>query len=92
MENNIKTFMRNKSRVLISVLNYNNFESTKYCIYSILKSDYKNFEILIIDNKSLDDSFTHLKKEFKEINCIQYFSNRFETINHQINNYRKNNY
>tara|TARA_B110000037_G_C17123616_1_gene506992 strand:+ start:1320 stop:2243 length:924 start_codon:yes stop_codon:yes gene_type:complete len=76
--------MRNKSRVLISVLNYNNFESTKYCIYSILKSDYKNFEILIIDNKSLDDSFTHLKKEFKEINCIQSSLNRGYAAGHKM--------
>lgn len=93
MENNIKTFMK-KPIVLISVLNYNNFESTKNCIYSILKSNYKNFEILIIDNKSLDDSFTQLKKEFKEINCIQSSLNGGYAAGHKMSvNYAlKNNF
>ena len=79
---------------LISVLNYNNYESTKKCIYSILKSNYKNFEILIIDNKSLDDSFTQLKKEFKEIKCIQNSFNGGYAAGHKISvNYAlKNNF
>ncbi|MDA9808746.1 glycosyltransferase family 2 protein [Flavobacteriales bacterium] len=70
--------------VLISVLNYNNYKSTKKCIYSILKSNYKNFEILIIDNKSLDDSFTQLKKEFKEIKCKQSTINGGYAAGHKI--------
>jgi GT2 family glycosyltransferase len=70
--------------ILISVLNYNNFISTSKCIYSILKSDYKNFEILIIDNKSLDNSYTELKKEFNEINCIQSPYNGGYAAGHKI--------
>jgi GT2 family glycosyltransferase len=83
-----------QENILVSVLNYNNFKSTSKCIYSILKSNYKNFEILIIDNKSLDDSFIHLKKEFKEIKCIQSSINGGYAAGHKISvNYAiKNNF
>ena len=70
-------------KILISVLNYN-FACTSKCIYSILKSNYKNFEILIIDNKSLDNSFSELKKEFKEINCIKSPFNGGYAAGHKI--------
>lgn len=83
-----------KEKILVSVLNYNNFKSTKSCIYSILKSNFKNLEILIVDNKSTDNSFIHLKEEFMEIKCIQSSFNGGYAAGHRMSvNYAiKNNF
>lgn len=82
-----------KEKVLISVLNYNNFNRTAKCIYSILKSNYKNYEIIVIDNKSTDGSFVQLKEAFMELNCLQAPYNGGYASGHKISvNYalRKN--
>ena len=48
----------------ILILNFNNKELTAECIVSVLKSRYKDFEIIMLDNGSADDSFAHLSKRF----------------------------
>tara|TARA_Y100000991_G_scaffold213939_1_gene200614 strand:- start:452 stop:1378 length:927 start_codon:yes stop_codon:yes gene_type:complete len=50
--------------VLISILNYNHFITTKKCVLSVLSCKLKNTEIFIIDNNSSDNSFSDLKREF----------------------------
>lgn len=70
--------------VLISVLNYNNFESTKHCIISILNSNYHDYEILIIDNCSTDNSFNKLKKQHPKLNIIKSKYNGGYAYGHQI--------
>lgn len=42
--------------VYIVVLNYNNAADTMECISSLLKSEYTNFKILLVDNHSTDGS------------------------------------
>ena len=64
-------------KVLISVLNYNNFPSTKKCISSLLKLDYSKcqIQILIIDNKSTDNSYEKIIEEFPSLKIFQSISN-----------------
>lgn len=48
--------------VLIVVLNWNGIDDTEKCIESLLSQTYGNFQILIIDNGSKDDSVGRLQK------------------------------
>ncbi|ABX12023.1 glycosyltransferase family 2 protein [Nitrosopumilus maritimus] len=57
--------------VSIIILNYNAGKLIENCIESIHKSDYKNFEIILVDNVSTDNSQNKCKKKFPEIKLIQ---------------------
>lgn len=58
-------------KVFVIVLNYRGKEETKECILSLLDSSYKNFEIILVDNHSIDDSVSYLKKTFPDIFFIE---------------------
>jgi len=53
-------------KILVSVLNWNNYPDTLQCIESVLLSDYPNFEILLTDNNSIDGSYELLRKKFED--------------------------
>ncbi len=71
-------------KVLISVLNYNNFESTKKCVLSILDCSLKYVEIYIVDNNSPDNSHQKLKDLFKEIKVVKSNFNNGYAAGHKI--------
>lgn len=50
------------SKVYIVILNYNGWQDTIECLESVLKSDYKNYQIIVVDNDSPDDSMEYLIK------------------------------
>lgn len=52
-------------KVSIIILNWNQPEFTVNCVKSVLKQTYKDFEILLVDNGSEDDSLEILRKEFE---------------------------
>ncbi|MDV4150390.1 glycosyltransferase family 2 protein [Clostridium sp. AL.422] len=52
-----------KSKVIILILNYNGYLDTIECVDSLLNISYENFEIIIVDNKSTDDSIINFKKK-----------------------------
>lgn len=81
---NIKTQLLKSPKVLISVLNFNNFLSTKDCVVSIYGSDYKNYEILIIDNYSTDCSYNDLTNAFPLIKVIRSKKNEGYAAGHYI--------
>jgi len=56
----------NKKEPLVYVitLNWNTKDMTTECVHSILKSDYPNFKIVVVDNNSSDGSVEAFKKEF----------------------------
>lgn len=60
-------------KVSINILNYNTFEKSKNCIESCLDQADIDYEILLIDNNSTDDSFIKLKEIFG--NRISYLKN-----------------
>ncbi len=56
--------------VSIIILNYNAGKLIEECIYSIYQSNYNNYEIIVVDNNSKDNSHIECKKKFPSINLI----------------------
>jgi len=62
-----------KLKISIIILNYNDYKNTVDCLKSLKKQDFKNFEVIIIENGS------SRKNEFKNLkNSIEQFQ---ETLN-----------
>jgi len=60
-----------KPLVSIIILNYNAGELLFNCVESVFKSDYKNIDLIIVDNASNDKSYLKCKEDFKEIQLIE---------------------
>ncbi len=54
-------------KVFAIVLNWNGYYDSKNCLNSLLGVDYKNLEIVLVDNSSTDDSYQKLIEEFNGI-------------------------
>ena len=69
--------MENNKTPLVSIiiLNYNAGELLLNCVESILKSDFKNYEIIVVDNNSKDKSHLLCKEKFEEIKLIENSQN-----------------
>jgi len=52
-------------------LNYNAGELLFNCLESIFKTNYENFEIILVDNNSSDQSHLQSKKKFPKIHLIE---------------------
>lgn len=63
--------MKNKSSVYIILLNYNNYSDTIECFESLQNITYQNYNIVIIDNNSLNNSM-HYLKEYLDGNKQKY--------------------
>lgn len=46
----------NNKKVYIIILNYNGWENTIECLESVLKIEYPNFQVIVCDNNSTDNS------------------------------------
>ena len=60
------------------MLNYNRERITEICISSVLKTEYSNFEVILVDNASSDQSIINLSKKFvneKRLRIIQNKAN-----------------
>ncbi|WP_201327704.1 glycosyltransferase family 2 protein [Thermotomaculum hydrothermale] len=54
-------------KIYIIILNYNCWKDTVECVESVLKSRYKNIQVIVIDNNSPDNSMDYIKKFFDGI-------------------------
>jgi GT2 family glycosyltransferase len=72
------------NKVLISVLNYCDFDSTKSCVESILLDLNNTEKVLIIDNNSQDESYRKLKNHFKELKVVNSKTNTGYAGGHKI--------
>ena len=61
--------------ISIVILNYNAGDLLIDCIDSIEKSNYKNFEIIVVDNISKDNSHKKCKEKFPNIKLIENSEN-----------------
>lgn len=52
------------SKVYIVLVNYKKYEDTIECLESITKSNFKNYQVLLIDNSPDDSSINNIKKWF----------------------------
>lgn len=58
------------ARTAIIILNWNSHQMTAECIRSILAMDSSDYEIMVVDNGSRDDSVRHLQEEFPNITVL----------------------
>ncbi len=58
-------------KVLVIILNYKHADDTIECIQSVQKSDYENYDLLVIDNASEDGSCQKIRSQFPEIRLIE---------------------
>jgi glycosyltransferase involved in cell wall biosynthesis len=70
--------MKKKKLISIIITNYNKEKFIKKCLLSSLNQNYKNFEIILFDDRSTDNSLEIIKK-FKKIRLIK---NRFKNKNY----------
>lgn len=62
---------KNPSKVTIGILTNNSENYIKPCLNSLLAQDYKNVELVVLDNNSLDQTIPLLKSEFPQIKLIE---------------------
>ena len=63
--------MKESVKISIVILNWNQYNDTAECLDSIRKIEHPDFEIILVDNGSVDGSGLSLKKEYPEINLVQ---------------------
>ena len=54
--------MNEKPLVSIIIVNYNGRKMLEECLQFLNKNSYSNFEIILVDNNSEDDSIEFVKK------------------------------
>jgi len=62
--------------VTILIPNYNGKKWLEQCLPTIEKITYKNYEILVVNNGSTDDSADFLKKNYPKVRVIELHPNR----------------
>jgi len=67
---NVKQMECENPKVSIILVNWNNASDTIECIESLNKLTYQNYEIIVVDNNSTDDSVNKLKN-LDDIHLIQ---------------------
>ncbi len=65
-----------KPRVSIVILTWNQVRYTLDCLKSVYGQDYKDFEIIVVDNASTDDTVKRLRGRFIKARIIQNKKNR----------------
>jgi hypothetical protein len=66
----------NIPNVVVLVLTYNGKNLLYECLSSYLQNDYKNFEIVVIDNGSSDGTETYVRKKFPKVSLLRLEENR----------------
>lgn len=61
--------------ISIMIVNYNSGDMLKYCLESLCKQTYKNFEVIVIDNASVDRSFKDIDRDSLKDLSIRFFFN-----------------
>lgn len=68
---NMEGNLNNNPLVSIVILNYNSGNLLLDCIKSILHTNYSNYEIIVVDNASNDQSHIKFKQKFSQIKLIE---------------------
>jgi glycosyltransferase len=72
-------------KISIITATFNSGKFIESCIKSILKQNYKKFEIIIIDGLSTDSTIKKIKKLLDKHNNIKFFSEKDLGIYHALN-------
>ena len=68
--------MQNLPKVSIIIPNFNGLELLKTVIPSVLRTHYPDFEVIVVDNGSSDDSVSYLSKVYPEVSVIAFEENK----------------
>ena len=60
----------NKPKVSIVIVNYNGKNLLEALLKSISRSNYRNYEIIVVDNNSSDGSRELLRKNYKKVKLV----------------------
>ena len=63
--------MKINPTVFIVIVNYNGYKDTIDCIRSLKNIDYENYEIVVVDNNSADDSVLKIRNNFPKVRIIE---------------------
>jgi len=66
---------KNQPMVSIIIVNYNGKEFLQKCLESIISNNYKNFEIILVDNNSKEDTVNFVKKNYPDVFIIELDKN-----------------
>lgn len=69
-------------KVSINIIVYNGLKYIKPCIDSILNQTFKDYEILILDNNSTDNSVNYIKENYSNIKLIENKENLGFAVGH----------
>lgn len=61
--------------VYVTILNSNRRDDTLKCLKSLFQSTYKNFKIIVLDNKSTDGSVEAIRSTFPEVQLVDLVEN-----------------
>ncbi|MEI8343605.1 MAG: glycosyltransferase family 2 protein [Candidatus Moraniibacteriota bacterium] len=61
--------------IFVVVLNYNGKDTLTACLSSVFQSDFKGFEVVVVDNNSIDGSFELAKNQFPRAHFIKNSKN-----------------
>lgn len=67
--------MKKALAISIIVLNWNGKKWLKECFSSIYKQDFRNFEVILADNNSSDDSVKYTKKNWPKVKILKLSKN-----------------
>jgi GT2 family glycosyltransferase len=62
--------------VSVVIVNYNGRELLMQCLHTLLKTDYSNYDVIVVDNASTDGSATELKNSFGSNSRINIIENQ----------------
>ena len=71
----IMTAILDEPLVSVVVVNYNGRHLLEDCFRSLTQQTYGNYEIILVDNGSKDDSTSFVKEHYPKVNIVQLSSN-----------------
>ncbi len=59
------------NKISVIIVNYNGKKWLQKCLDSLLTQQYKNFEVIVVDNNSSDDSIQYIEKNYPTVIVIK---------------------
>ena len=66
-----KNILYSLPKIAVIILNWNGKEDTLECLVSVKQLDYTNYEIVLVDNGSTDDSVDAILKQHPDVTLLQ---------------------